>query len=92
MTIRYDIKDMSYAHMDAYTDPNRKIMIDYASSESEIYDIVSNTRERCLHVIDHGLFNRWEIFGINNDLKYASDIEFNVGFDEDMAIWFLTED
>ncbi|WP_139182270.1 MULTISPECIES: hypothetical protein [unclassified Ruminococcus] len=92
MTIRYDIKNMSYAHMDAYTDPNRKAMIDLASSESEIYDIVSQTREQCLHVIDYGLFNRWEIFSINNDLKYASDIEFNVGFDEDMAIWFLTED
>ena len=93
MTIRYDIKDMSYAHMDAYAEPSfSKWLINYASSEQEIYDIVSQTRDDCLHVIDHGLFNRWEIFSINNSLKYASDIEFNVGFDEDMAIWFLTQD
>ena len=65
---------------------------DYASSEDEICSIVCETREKCLHVIDYGLFNRWEIFTINNSLKYASDIKFNVGFDEDMTIWFLTQD
>ena len=83
---------MSNAHMDAYADPNSKGLIDYAKSEKEIYDIVSDTRQCCLHVIDYGLFNRWEIFTINNDLKYASDIDFGIGFDEDMAIWFLTQD
>ena len=83
---------MFNAHMDAYADPNRKALIDYAQSENEIYEIVSETRKRCLHVIDYGLFNRWEIFTINNDLKYASDIDFGIGFDEDMAIWFLTQD
>ena len=83
---------MSNAHMDAYADPNCKGLIDYAKSEKEIYDIVSDTRQCCLHVIDYGLFNRWEIFTINNDLKYASDIDFGIGFDEDMAIWFLTQD
>ena len=60
-------------------------------NEEEICSIVSETRENCLHVIDYGLFNRWEIYSGNNALKYASDIEFNVGFDG-TAIWFLTED
>lgn len=92
MTINYGMTSMANAHMDAYVDANRKDMIDYASDENEIYDLVSETREKCLHIIDYGLFNRWEIFSINNSLKYAFDIEFNVGFDEDMAIWFLTQD
>ena len=92
MTVNYGMTGMENAHFDAYTDPNSKWLIDYASSEKEIYDIVSDTRRSCLHVIDHGLFNRWEIFTINNSLKYASDIEFNVGFDDDMTIWFLTQD
>ena len=83
---------MSNAHMDAYADPNCKGLIDYAKSEKEIYDIVSDTRQCCLHVIDYGLFNRWELFTINNELKYASDIDFGIGFDEDMTIWFLTQD
>lgn len=91
LKIRSDMKDMSYAHMDAYADADCSWLIDYASSEQEIYDIVSDTRQSCLHVIDYGLFNRWEIYSINGVLKYASDIEFNVGF-EDTAIWFLTED
>ena len=92
LTIDRGMTSMANAHMDAYVDANRKGMIDYASSEDEIYGIVCETREKCLHVIDYGLFNRWEIFTINNSLKYASDIEFNVGFDEDMTIWFLTQD
>lgn len=83
--------DLSYAHMDAYADADSRWLIDYAGNEEEIYSIVSNTREDCLHVIDYGLFNRWEIYSINNSLKYASDIELNVGFDG-TAIWFLTED
>ena len=91
LKIRSDMKDISYAHMDAYADADCSWLIDYASSEQEIYDIVSDTRQSCLHVIDYGLFNRWEIYSINGALKYASDIEFNVGF-EDTAIWFLTED
>ena len=92
MTVNYGMTGMENAHYDAYTDPNSKWLIDYASSEQEIYDIVSDTRQSCLHVIDHGLFNRWEIFSMNGSLKYASNIEFNVGFDEDMTIWFLTQD
>ena len=92
LTVDYNMTSMENAHMDAYSDPNSKWLIDYASSEDEIYAIVSETRESCLHVIDHGLFNRLEIFTINNSLEYASEIEFNVGFDEDMTIWFLTQD
>ena len=87
-----NMTSMSNAHMDAYADPNFKELIDYASSEKEIYEIVSDTRQSCLHIIDHGLFNRWELFTINSSLKYASDIEFGIGFDEDMTIWFLTQD
>ena len=92
ITINRGMTGMANAHYDAYADPDSKWLIDYASSEQEIYDIVADTRESCLHIIDHGLFNRWEIFSMNGSLKYASDIELNVGFDEDMAIWFLTQD
>ena len=92
LTINREMTSMANAHMDAYVDANRKGLIDYASSEQEIYDIVADTRQSCLHVIDYGLYNRWEILSINGSLKYASDIEFNVGFDEDMALWFLTQD
>lgn len=91
LTIRNDMTDLSYAHMDAYADADSRWLIDYAKNEEEIYDIVSETREDCLHVIDYGLFNRWEIYSGNNALKYASEIEFNVGFDG-TTIWFLTED
>ena len=92
LTVNYGMTGMKNAHYDAYTDPNSKWLIDYASSEKEIYDIVSDTRQSCLHVIDYGLFGRWEIMSMNGSLKYASDIEFNVGFDDDMTIWFLTQD
>ena len=92
LTVNYGMTGMENAHYDAYTDPNSKWLIDYASSEKEIYDIVSDTRQSCLHVIDYGLFGRWEIMSMNGSLKYASDIEFNVGFDDDMTIWFLTQD
>ena len=92
MTVNYGMTGMENAHMDAYADANRKAMINYASSEQEIYDIVSDTRQSCLHVIDYGLFGRWEIMSMNGSLKYASDIEFNVGFDDEMTIWFLTQD
>lgn len=91
LIIRNDMTDLSYAHMDAYADADSQWLIDYAGNEEEIYSIVSETREDCLHVIDYGLFNRWEIYSGNDMLKYASDIEFNVGFDG-TAIWFLTED
>lgn len=92
ITINRGMTGMANAHYDAYADPDSKWLIDYASSEQEIYDIVADTRQSCLHLIDHGLFGRWEIMSMNGSLKYASDIEFNVGFDDDMTIWFLTQD
>ena len=92
LVVRKEMVCMENAHMDAYCDPNRKGMIDYASTDEEIYAIVSETRSQCLHIIDYGLFNRYEIFTINNALKYASHVEFNIGFDEDMTLWFLTQD
>ena len=69
LVVRNKMVGMENAHMDAYVDPNRKAMIDYASSEKEIYTIVTDTRNQCLHLIDYGLFNRWEIFTINNALR-----------------------
>lgn len=90
MTVREDMIDLSYAHMDAYVDADSSWLIDYAENEDDVYGIVCETRENCLHVIDYGLFNRWEIYSSNDALKYAGDIEFNVGFDG-TAIWFLTE-
>lgn len=91
LTENTSLKGLSHAHLDAYADADSRWLIDYAENEEEIYSIVSETREDCLHVIDYGLFNRWEIYSGNDMLKCASDIEFNVGFDG-TAIWFLTED
>lgn len=90
MRVRKDMTDLSYAHMDAYVDADRRWLIDYAENEDDVYGIVNETRINCLHVIDYGLFNRWEIYSSNDTLKYASDIEFNIGFDG-TTIWFLTE-
>ena len=92
LTADRKLTDLSNAHYDSYADADCKGMIGYASSEQEIYDIVCDARQSCMHIIDRGLFNRWEIFSMSSSLKYASDISFNVGFDEDMAIWFLTQD
>lgn len=91
LIIRDDMTDLSYAHMDAYVDADSSWQISNAKDEEEIYEIVCETRSDCLHVIDYGLYNRWEIYSGNDALKYAGDIEFNVGFDG-TAIWFLTED
>lgn len=91
LIIRNDMTDLSYAHMDAYVDADRGWQISNAKDEEEIYEIVCETRSDCLHVIDYGLFNRWEIYSGNDVLKYAGDIEFNVGFDG-TALWFLTKD
>lgn len=91
LTVRNDMTDLSYANMDAYVDADRGWLLECEENEDEVYSIVNEARENCLHVIDYGLFNRWEIYSGNNALKYASDIEFNVGFDG-TAIWFLTED
>lgn len=83
--------DLSNAHMDSYCDADSKWLIDYANSDQEIYEIVCETRKNCLQIIDHGLYNRWEIYSQNGALKYASEITFGIGFDGS-CVWFLTED
>ena len=79
------------AHYDASVDMDCRAIINYVKSEKEIYDVVAQTRNDALHLMDLGLFNRYQISKINNSLAYASDIQFNVGFDE-TYLWFLTTD
>ena len=79
------------AHYDASVDMDCKAIINYAKSEQEIYNVVASTRNDALHLIDLGLFNRYEISKENNCLEYASEITFNVGFDG-TYLWFLTTD
>jgi hypothetical protein len=81
---------MSHAHLDAYAEPECAAMINYASSEEEIYEIVEQTRADCLSVVDSGIESWYEFCEMNDCLEYASDLEFNVGLDG-TAIWFLTE-
>jgi hypothetical protein len=84
------LKGMSHAHLDAYAEPECSAMINYASSEEEIYEIVEQTRIDCLSVVDSGIESWYEFCETNDSLKYASYLEFNVGLDG-TAIWFLTE-
>ena len=79
------------AHYDASVDMDCRAIINYVKSEKEIYDVVAQTRNDALHLMDLGLFNRYQISKINNSLAYASDIQFNVGFDG-TYLWFLTTD
>ena len=79
------------AHYDASVDMDCKAIINYAKSEQEIYNVVASTRNDALHLIDLGLFNRYEISKGNNCLEYASEITFNVGFDG-TYLWFLTKE
>jgi hypothetical protein len=81
---------MSHVHLDVYADPECAAMINYASSEEEIYEIVEQTRIDCLSVVDSGIESWYEFCETNDSLKYASYLEFNVGLDG-TAIWFLTE-
>ena len=70
LTIRNDMIDLSYVHTDAYVDADSSWLIDHAENEDEVYGIVCETRENCLHVIDYGLFNRWEIYSSNKLFTY----------------------
>ena len=79
------------AHYDASVDMDCRAIINYVKSEKEIYDVVAQTRNDALHLMDLGLFNRYQISKINNSLAYASDIQFNIGFDG-TYLWFLTTD
>lgn len=83
--------DISNAHMDSYCDADSRWEMEYANSEQEIYEIVCETRRNCLQIVDHGLYNRWEIYSQNGALKYASEVTFGIGFDG-TCVWFLTED
>ena len=80
-----------YAHLDASVDMDCRGIINYAKSEKEIYDVVAQTRNDALHLIDFGLHSNYEISKINHCLEYASEIEYNIGFDG-TYLWFLTTD
>lgn len=91
LTENTSLKDLSHAHLDAYADADSRWLIDYAGNEEEVYRIVEQSRADCLTVIDIGLESWYEFCEVNDCLKYASSLEFNVGLDG-TAIWFLTED
>lgn len=80
-----------YAHLDASVDMDCKGIINYAKSEKEIYDVVAQTRNDALHLIVFGLHSNYEISKINHCLEYASEIEYNIGFDG-TYLWFLTKE
>ena len=79
------------AHFDASVDMDCRGIINYAKSEKEIYDVVAQTRNDALHLIDLGLHSRYEICKGNNCLEYANVITYNIGFDG-TYLWFLTTD
>lgn len=80
-----------YAHLDASVDMDCKGIINYAKSEKERYDVVAQTRNDALRLIDFGLHSDYEISKINHCLEYASEIEYNIGFDG-TYLWFLTKE
>lgn len=91
LTENISLKGLSHAHLDAYADADSRWLIDYAGNEEEVYRIVEQSRADCLTVIDIGLESWYEFCEVNDCLKYASSLAFNVGIDG-TAIWFLTED
>ncbi len=91
LTENTSLKGLSHAHLDAYADADSRWLIDYAGNEEEVYRIVEQSRADCLTVIDIGFESWYEFCEVNDCLKYASSLEFNVGLDG-TAIWFLTED
>ena len=92
MTRKKDMVDWTTnAHFDASVDMDCRGIINYAKSEKQIYDVVAQTRNDALHLIDHGLHSRYEISKLNNCLEYANVIQYNVGFDG-TYLWFLTQD
>ena len=80
-----------YAHLDASVDMDCRGIINYAKSEKQIYDVVAQTRNDALHLIDHGLHSNYQISKLNHCLDYASEIEYNIGFDG-TYLWFLTKE
>lgn len=91
LTENTSLKGLSHAHLDAYADADSRWLIDYAGNEEEVYRILEQSRADCLTVIDIGLESWYEFCEVNDCLKYASSLEFNVGLDG-TTIWFLTED
>ena len=92
MTRKKDMVDWTTnAHFDASVDMDCRAIINYAKSEKQIYDVVAQTRNDALHLIDFGLHSNYEISKINHCLEYASEIEYNIGFDG-TYLWFLTQD
>ena len=92
MTRKKDMVDWTTnAHFDASVDMDCRAIINYAKSEKQIYDVVAQTRNDALHIIDHGLHSRYEISKLNNCLEYANVIQYNIGFDG-TYLWFLTQD
>ena len=92
MTRKKDMVDWTTnAHFDASVDMDCRGIINYAKSEKQIYDVVAQTRNDALHIIDHGLHSRYEISKLNNCLEYANVIQYNIGFDG-TYLWFLTQD
>ena len=79
------------AHFDASVDMDCRGIINYAKSEKAIYDVVAQTRNDALHLIDHGLHSRYELFTGWGSLDYANKFYYNVGFDG-TYLWFLTEE
>ena len=79
------------AHFDASVDMDCRGIINYAKSEKEIYDVVAQTRNDALHLIDLGLHSRYELFTGWGSLDYANKFYYNVGFDG-TYLWFLTEE
>ena len=92
MTRKKDMVDWTTnAHFDASVDMDCRAIINYAKSEKQIYDVVSQTRNDALHLIDHGLHSRYEMFKSWGSLNYANKFKYNIGFDG-TYLWFLTEE
>lgn len=92
MTRKKDMVDWTTnAHFDASVDMDCRGIINYAKSKKQIYDVVAQTRSDALHIIDHGLHSNYQISKLNHCLDYASEIEYNIGFDG-TYLWFLTKE
>ena len=92
MTRKKDMVDWTTnAHFDASVDMDCRAIINYAKSEKQIYDVVAQTRNDALHIIDHGLHSRYEMFKSWGSLNYANTFKYNIGFDG-TYLWFLTEE
>ena len=77
MTRKKDMVDWTTnAHFDASVDMDCRAIINYAKSEKQIYDVVAQTRNDALHIIDHGLHSRYEMFKSWGSLNYANTFKY----------------